>query len=207
MTLIEISIGLLILGLMTAAVVPSVRSITGAELRATAGQLAGAVRYMYGRSALTGQTCRLVFEMPRTAGALEEGDEPSGGAWWAECTESKLRLGKDLEDEDEEERPDEDMTEEERSRAALLKKAAFSGYASSEVPRTELDGLAFDSIWVAHRRERQTSGKAYLYFFPMGFTEDAIIAISDGDTIYSVQVRGLSGRVKVVKGRPEPPNS
>jgi general secretion pathway protein H len=44
-----------------------------------------------------------------------------------------------------------------------------------------------------------TSGRAYIYFFPLGQTEPAIVTLADssGETIYSLVVHPLTGRVKV----------
>lgn len=203
MTLIEISIGLLIVGLMMVAVVPSLRAVTGADLRKSVQQLAGAIRYMYGRSALSGNTCRIVMDLGAEG---DEEDEGPHGEWWAECAEGKVTLARDAREE-EEEKPQDEVSEEERVRQQILRKAQFSSFTSRDIERVRLSGLGFESVWVSHLRDKVESGRAYLYFFPMGYTEDAVIALSDGDDVYSIKVRGLSGRVTVVKGPVEVPRS
>jgi hypothetical protein len=43
-----------------------------------------------------------------------------------------------------------------------------------------------------------TEGKGYVYFFPMGMTEAAIIHLSDGkEAFYTLIVHPLTGRVSV----------
>jgi hypothetical protein len=52
-----------------------------------------------------------------------------------------------------------------------------------------------------------TSGRAYIYFFPMGQTEPAIVHLSDakGETFYSIVVHPITGRVKIYDQYVNPP--
>ena len=55
-------------------------------------------------------------------------------------------------------------------------------------------------------REPVSTGHGYLYFFPLGQTEPAIVHLSDpdGEVFYSLLVHPLNGRVKVVNSYVEP---
>ena len=82
MTLIEISIALAIATLMVAVAIPAIGNVTRAQLRQKAGQLAGAIRSMYGATALAGKCCRLVFDLDT-------------GSYQAECAKGNVTLSRE----------------------------------------------------------------------------------------------------------------
>lgn len=194
MTLIEISIALLILGLLLLIAVPSMEAVTGVKAREETGRISGAVRYLYSASALYGKVCRLVFDLDQSA-------------WWAECTGDRFTVGmeRSLGGERVEEldrgpsRSTSLFPEDEAIREKVEKRATFSEYTSEEVERRTLPNGAQLAVWSAHQTEKYTKGTAYLYFFPQGYTEKARIWVSSGhgDT-YTISVSPLNGRVSVV---------
>lgn len=203
MTLIEIGVALCVAGLMLAIAVPALSAVTRAQLRQKSGQLGGAVRSMYGAAAIGGHTCRLVFDL-------------DANAYWSECARSNVRLSKEgersqngarLATREEEllaEPQHEGLSEEEKERAALAQKSAFT--ASNDVPKTELGGsVRFVDIWVQHQPERYSSGRSYLYFWSTGLTEEASLHLAQGDDVYSLLVSPLTGKVKIVGDRVDAP--
>ncbi|MGH7822187.1 MAG: pilus assembly FimT family protein [Vicinamibacterales bacterium] len=64
-TLIELSIVVLIIGLVSALAIPRLRSVTGAELAATTRRLAHATRYLYEEAALRGNVLSLILDLDR----------------------------------------------------------------------------------------------------------------------------------------------
>ena len=62
-TLIELLIVIAVLGVLSAAAMPSIRAVTGASARAAAGELSGAARYLFDTAALRHQTCRLAIDL------------------------------------------------------------------------------------------------------------------------------------------------
>ena len=44
-----------------------------------------------------------------------------------------------------------------------------------------------------------TSGRAYLYFYPLGQTEPAVITLTDasGESVYSLVVHPITGKVRI----------
>ena len=203
MTLIEIGVALCVAGLMLAVAVPALSAVTRAQLRQKSGQLAGAVRALYGAAAIAGHTCRLVFDL-------------DANVYWSECARSNVRLTREGERSQngarvatrEEEllaEPQRDgMSEEEKERAALAQKSAF--VASKDVPKTELGGsVRFTDVWVQHQPERYSAGKAFLYFWSSGLTEEASLHLAQGDDVYSLIVSPLTGRVKIIGDRVDAP--
>ena len=200
MTLIEIGVTLGVIALMLAVAIPALSAVTRAQLRQKSGQLAGAIRSLYGSAALGGHTCRLVLDL-------------DANAYWSECAKRNVRLSREGErsqngarlPSSEEELPArESMSEEEREKLDLAKKDAFA--PSPDVPKTELGGsVRFTDAWVQHQPERYTTGKSFLYFWSGGLTEEASIHVAQGDDVYSLIVSPLTGRVKIVADRADAP--
>jgi len=200
MTLIEIGVALAVAGLMLAVAIPALSAVTRAQLRQRTGQLAGGIRSLYGSAAIAGHTCRLVFDL-------------DANAYWSECAKTNVRLAREGErsqngaripdrEESLEMRPG--MTDEDREKLELAQKSAFK--PTNDVPKTELGGsVRFTDVWVQHQPERYSTGKAYLYFWSSGLTEDASIHLAQGDDVFSLIVSPLTGRVRIVGDRQDAP--
>jgi len=64
---------------------------------------------------------------------------------------------------------------------------------------------SFVVAFTPHEPQPREDGKAYVYFFPAGITEHAIIQLSDGDDrIYSVEIHPLNGRAFIHNEAIEP---
>jgi general secretion pathway protein H len=200
MTLVEIGVALGVAALMLAVAIPALSAITRAQLRQKSGQLAGAIRSLYGSAAIGGHTCRLAFDL-------------DANAYWSECAKTNVRLDREGERSqngaripDQEESPQvrEAMSEEDREKLELAQKSAFT--PTADIPKTDLGGsVKFTDIWVQHQPERYTTGKSFLYFWSSGLTEEASIHVSQGDDVYSLIVAPLTGRVKIVADRVDAP--
>ncbi len=204
LTLIEVTIALAIAGLLVGLAIPALSNVTRAQLRQKSGQLAGGIRALYGATAISGRSCRLVFDFETNS-------------YWAECSKAAVRLDREgeksrngvrEETRDEElaasEKERSGLSEQDRARLDLLQKSAFT--PMNEVPKTKLgDTVHFADIWVQHQHERYTGGQSFLYFWPNGTSEAAAIHLSQGDDVYSLIVSPLTGRVRVVGNRLDAP--
>lgn len=201
MTLLEIGIALAIVAGLIAVVLPSLSSVARVQLRQRSGQLAGGIRSLYGTSVVAGRSCRLAIDL-------------DANAYWSECAQGSVRLAAEgersrsgaREATREEEllataaQRGDNLSDEERTRVELARKSAFA--ASNEIPKTELGGsVRFADVWVSHQPERYVSGKAFLYFWPTGVTENAAIHLAQGDDVNTLLVSPLTGRVRIVSGR------
>ncbi len=204
MTLIEIGVALCVAGLMLAVAIPALSAVTRAALRQKSGQLAGGIRALYGASAIAGHSCRLVLDL-------------DANTYWSECAKGSVRLAREGErsqngarlatKEEElvqEAAGREGLSEEDRERLVLAQKSAFA--ESNDIPKTELgSSVKFTDAWVQHQPERYTTGKAFIYFWPSGLTEEASIHLAQGDDVFSLLVSPLTGRVKVAGERVDAP--
>jgi prepilin-type N-terminal cleavage/methylation domain-containing protein len=77
-TLIELSIVILILAIVARFAIPKIRSITGAELRATTRRLAYTTRYLYEEAALSGAMFTLYLDLDRQEYWIERADPQTG---------------------------------------------------------------------------------------------------------------------------------
>src|SRR6476660_2939227 len=85
------------------------------------------------------------------------------------------------------------------------RRAKFQTFKDATLPVVTMKSTKLFDIYTARQREPYTSGKAYLYFFPDGHTERAVIRMNDGDEFYSLIVHPLTGRVEVRPGKYEIP--
>ena len=198
-TLIELVIVIALLALMVTIVVPSVANIFGANLRATTSEVAGAIRFTYDLAARKNVPFRLVFDL----------DEQ---AYWVESSSEKYLFDREKTSVSEG-RLDEDAEEEKgRSRRFVGRsyieggemwqpkgKPSFSDFAGRYTKKKPLpEDIIFQDVWVAHQKDRVSAGRAYLYCFPTGMTERAVIHIGDdAEDAYTLVVEALTGVVKI----------
>ena len=76
--------------------------------------------------------------------------------------------------------------------------ARFSAYTAEEVSPRELPAGVAVSVWTRQQRDPVESGVAYLYFFPQGYTEKAMVFLRQGDNAWTLDVSPLTGKVQVV---------
>ncbi|MCY1076386.1 pilus assembly FimT family protein [Archangium lansingense] len=226
LTLIEVSIALGIAAVLFAAVTISLGAITGAKARASAAELAGVIRSLYDTAALSGKTCRIVFDLP------DPKNEEGTTRYRAECAAGNVTTSRDREDMLKEESRaredakrgqtrsdtrrnftrgsddlpglDEILAQEE---GRVENAARFSEYTAEEVRPRELPAGVTVSVWTRHQREPAEKGVAYLYFFPQGFTEKAQVYVRQGDNVWTLVVSPLTGKVEIAGEALEVPKS
>jgi general secretion pathway protein H len=197
-TLIELVIVVAVIAVLAAAAVPALNAVTGANARAAAGELAGAMRYLFETAALRRETCRLAIDIDTST-------------WWAECTKDRFAVSREKSsalrrEEDDEDLADRFPDERDAEKRRLLARARFGQFSDRLARKRTLPGSArFDEVWSEHQREPFGKGMAYVYFFPQGRTEEARVPVKDGDTAYSVVLQPFTGRARVIHGLPEVP--
>jgi general secretion pathway protein H len=222
-TLIEIIVTLAIVGLIMGLGIKGFRSLNRSDLRAASTHLAGTIRFLFDRASTTGKTHRLVFDM-------------ENGRYWAEASDDKFYVPRDSESpeaaarreeleaqEDEEKRAKQEKEEKAKADSNYgdtsfdmskleigefkPKRARFAAFKELVYkPETLKKSTVLRSVYTPRMTDPVTAGRAYLYFFPLGQTESAILTLSDpdGETIYSLVVHPLTGRVKVYNEEVKP---
>jgi general secretion pathway protein H len=214
-SLIEIMVVIVILALATGAAIFGLRSAGKTGLRGNATQLGSAIRYCYDRAITTNSYYRMVLDF-------------DGNTYWAERSDDRMLLGREKEkspgkgqafdqetaDKDRDKQvadDDERMRERGQGLGIALeppphpKRAKFQTFNDAAIKKMSLgkDVRLFD-VYTPRQREPYKKGKAYLYFFPDGHTERALIHLSEGDNFFSLMVSPLTGRVDVKSGKLEP---
>jgi general secretion pathway protein H len=218
-TLIELIIAMTIAAVLFSGAVVGVGAITGAKAKAAAGELAGVIRALYDSAALSGKTCRLAFQ-------LSDSKEEGPTKYWAECAAGNVTTARDRDEAQRAEekrrkertsdrqpelaRPEgeptlQDLLAQEKERVEAV--AKYSLYTAPEIAPRELPSNVKVSVWTRHQREPSTTGTAFLYFFPQGFTEKAMVFLRQGNNVWTIQVQPLTGKATVFGEQLEVPRS
>jgi general secretion pathway protein H len=161
-------------------------------------ELVGAIRTLYDTSALTGRTCRLTFSLTD--------DTESKPYYQAECSEKATAIRRESSNRLELKQSTAPQTEAEKEGRqkieALLMQTDFSSHETKPRPLPPSVTL---SVWTEHQIKATTQGKAYLYFFPQGFTENAQIVVRQSNNVWTLVISGLTGKVQIVSEELRPP--
>ena len=81
-----------------------------------------------------------------------------------------------------------------RYRGAQFQRIEGARFEPRDLPR----GIRIHAIYTAHTRGRQEKGTQYLFFWPGGMTERAVVQVADPDgVVFSVVVHPLTGRTRI----------
>ena len=217
-TLIELMVALTIGVLLFSALFLGLGALSGTRARKALGELGGAARSLYDTAALSGNTCRLVFLLPK--------DDAAEFSYRAECANGPMTSSLDRDQElrqatkaavEAEKRGKRAPPGQSSSGSTLLdlldsekerveKAAAFSAFTAPQIEPRKMSGVRV-SVWTAHQRTKADSGLAYLYFFPQGYTERAQVTVRQGRNVWTLLVSPITGKTSIVDGEPEMPRS
>lgn len=212
MTLLELMLVLVLIGLAASGLTFSLGALSRASLKSAAGRLASASRYAYNRAIVQGTTTRLAFELGGNTFSIEE-------------AHGEVTLVRP----DDERAADGDGEEgSKRSGAVDPWAAARSAVedalqpnlgASPFGPITSATGKTLERyqnvelgrrvqivrLIVGHEPEPRESGLGAVHYFPSGLTEHAVVQLTDGrEGLYSVEIHPLTGRAHIYAKEYEP---
>lgn len=183
------AIGLVVVGLVTMGI----NNIRRADLKASSGMMAGAMRYLYNLAVINNTPYRLVIDMDEGAFWGEEmrTDDPCA-RYLPEAGDEDLRQDKaDSEAGQEGEDPTANTGNYARTRDNLL--------STRKLPV----GIQVTGVITAHHRAVQSEGRAAIHFFPGGYAERAMVWLGerdepdeDAEAELTLALDGLMGRVK-----------
>jgi general secretion pathway protein H len=216
-TLMEVLIVMAVIALVLMSAVRGMRSLANSDLRAASTRMAGAIRYLFDRASATGRIHRLVIDF-------------EAQKFWAEVSDDRFVIARDRETAESREKEAEQIAreEEEEKRKAenqklgasqydisqyqpqefRPKRAHFAAFKEVAVKAITLKGKAkVASLYTPRLAEPLSNGRGYIYFFPLGQTEPALVHLSDIDErkFYSLVVHPLTGRVQVLNEYIQPP--
>jgi type II secretory pathway pseudopilin PulG len=214
-TLIEALITITILVLATAVVIPSLSKTSLAELRSTAGKVAGTVRATYDRAALGGRIHRLAFDFKTQTIKVEvdnSASTSSGGLMKMVAALSNRSGAPSPQDalkglnKTEGEKGTVDTVPPPRQVLALFggsegddPSSGIGRFADAGHTLKLPEEVHLMDVWIEGMRQPIADGTAYLQFFPGGYTENSLIHLTTTDgTVFTVKVEALSGSTSIV---------
>ena len=176
--------------------------------------MAGAVRYLFDRASTTGKVHRLVLDMDK-------------GHYWAEVSDDRFIMASGRETEESRKKEADKLAKEAEDARKLLdekaglaemqarykpepfrpKRARFGAFKEMAVKAVDLKGARIADLYTPRLADPLDIGRGYIYFFPLGMTEAAIVHLTDlkRETVYSLVVHPLTGRVQIKNFYVEPP--
>ena len=216
-----------LLGLLLGSAALTISNVTRADLRSSAVRTANLIRFAFNRARMRGTYMRLTFDFKSRVMWLEESEDrvtlrkgreqhvtndASEAAKKAEAPKpSAMPLGLLPGSEGDEEGGEEDEGSFGIDTAAL-KQAYEADLAPVERAKTLFTrvkvlgkpliklrkNIGFLSVMTPRMDEPAEEGKAYIYFFPEGRAEPAIVhLINRAEDIFSVVLHPLTGRAKI----------
>ena len=209
LTLIEIFVVIAIMALVAGVAVAGSNQLPSAKLRGSATMIASAIKVGYTRATATSRDLRLVMDMDTQKIWLEQSDIPM----LVQSKGKEASLGSDPMTDKEKEA----IAEGERIvKGPVIPKPRFKAVAAWGFGDTQggkggkplQRGITFRSVQTAHDDKPRTSGRAYLYFWPGGRTERAVIQVRIGESIdddftMTLIVAPLTGKVSIKGGAVE----
>jgi general secretion pathway protein H len=203
LTMIELLVTITIIAVVSAGVIMGSGAITNSRMRGAATMITGAIRIAFTRASATSRPNRLVFDIDNGAVILEESndvvtvkkDDTAGGA--AAGTQEERDAIETAER----------IVKGPRAPRPRFKAVRALGFDDPDTSggRPIGKGVRFRKVETAHSPDGQTSGRAYLYFWPGGQTERASIQLArtsstDETEGMTILVSPLTGRVRTLSG-------
>lgn len=210
MTLIEVVIAIALVGILAGSLLFGKNMLVGSRVKSAGTLIASSVRFGLTRANATGKPTRLVIDFDKKQLSIEEassslmlrekGKDQTGGAEASTAAEAKARAEADR------------IVEGPRAPRPRFTKLAGTTGAVEELAKGRAlgDGVEIVQVRTEHDDDYVREGRAYIYFWPGGTTERAVVQLKkagDREASLSVVVSPLTGRAKIEKGAvdfPEP---
>lgn len=205
MTLIEIIVVIFVVALAASGLGFSINAVTRTSLKSSTHKFAAAAKYAYNRAVSHGTTVRIVFDLPGNSFTIEEAH---GRITLTRGSRFRKVHGVDEEDLDNEGAVDPWAIAKARLEKPLEPVIGASPFGPIEGAKgepvkrfTKIElgkKVQVVRLIVPHEPEAKESGRGAVHFFPSGYTEHAVVHLSDGgDSVFSVEISPLTGRCKV----------
>ena len=207
LTLVEVLVVVLLIAVLAGAIFFGTGAFSSSRLRGAAGLVLSGVRIGTTRANTTGRPVRLVFDLDQRRILLEEASssvmlrerEKSASAGAEAATEAEQKAVADAER----------IVEGPKAARAQFKPVKQFGFDADDpsLGRELGRDIQYRHVQTEHDEQPRSEGRAYLYFFPGGGTERAVIQLrrNEQDEGLTVVVSALTGRARIERGRIELP--
>ena len=216
---------MMVVALIATIGVKGFRTVTKGSLREGSAHMSGAIRFLFDRASITGKYHRLVIDLNEGRYWAEVSDDRFYAPNQAE-SEPERRKREEKEDAAEEEERKRKEKQQLLYGSSSSSSSSSSGASSSssfdmskmEVgefrprrarfaafketalkPVTLKKEVRIKSVYTPRMTDPVTAGRVYLYFYPLGQTEPAVITLTDksGESVFSLVVHPITGKVKI----------
>ena len=200
-TLIEVVVALALIGLIMGVAVGQMDRVFELDMKKTTNKLSSTTRYLYNKAAMEKLYIRLVLDFEEQTYWVEATADPVVVAKEEPRTFASSEEEKSGEEGEEAAPPEEEEPVFEDGVHKLKAPEPNFGAVDSHLLRpTKLpDTVFFKDLHVEHRQYPVEGGKEFIYFFPNGYVERAIINLRDeeDEVNYSLSTNPISGRVSI----------
>ncbi len=229
-TLIEVMVVIAMLGLMMGFAVRGIRSLNRTDIKSASARMAGAMRYMFDRASTTGKVHRLVIDFEQGKYWAEVSDDRYFLPRDKETSDSRAAEWERIQKEAEARQRGEVVDDKAKPKGSGLgygfgannnsydiekylpkpferKQARFKAFKETTIKPVTLKKAKLYSLYTPRLSEPMGEGQGYVYFFPLGFAEAAIVHLTDEkqEVTYSLVVHPLTGRVRIYNRYIDPP--
>ena len=203
-TLVELLLAIALMAILGGVIVSSTSMMSGNRLRSAAGLMVTAVRLAVTRTNVTGHSIRLAFDLDEQRLVMEESAERMLRVRDKDGKEG-AQAGADPASEAEKEATQyaDGIVKGPRAPRAKFTATPIGSGDDAQKGRELGRSIHYRLVQTEHDSKPRTKGRAYLYFWPGGGTERAVVQLQkgDGDEILSVLVSPLTGRAKIQRGK------
>ena len=221
-TLIEVMVALMVVALIATIGVKGFRTVTKGNLREGSAHMAGAIRFLFDRASITGKYHRLVIDLNEGRYWAEVSDDRFYAPNQAESEPERQKREEKEDAAEEEERKRQERQQmlygnnsssSSSSSASSSsfdmskmevgefrpRRARFAAFKETALKPVTLKKVRIKSVYTPRMTDPVTAGRVYLYFYPLGQTEPAVITLTDesGESVFSLVVHPITGRVKI----------
>ena len=228
-TLIEVMVAMMVVALIATIGVKGFRTVTKGNLREGSAHMAGAIRFLFDRASITGKYHRLVIDLNEGRYWAEVSDDRFYAPNQAESEpeRQKREEKEDAVEEEERKRQEKQQMLYGNNSSSSSSSSASSSFDMSKMevgefrprrarfaafketalkPVTLKKEVRIKSVYTPRMTDPVTAGRVYLYFYPLGQTEPAVITMTDksGESVFSLVVHPITGRVKIYNEEVKP---
>lgn len=178
MTLIEIMVTLAIVGLVLGITISQVGGTFDSHARQGMRELSAIIRYLYNKAASENLTMRIAFDLEKQSYVVEA----TSDLFLLESEEAKQERLKKEKEATSSLSKDTKSADGKTETSATKAEANFGAVDSHLLKPTPLPGgVFFKDVQTEHDKEPVTRGLAYIYIFPNGYVERAIVNFRNED--------------------------
>ncbi len=195
-SLLELMVVIVLLGILMVIAIPSIRSLSGTNLKNEVIRISGLMSETYARAAISGLTHRINFDLENQNYWVEEKVGNAGTVspdlGYEELMRERVKMV---------------TSEEEKDKLSefLPKFQAVPGILGEK--HTLDSSLVIYGAWTEHMEEVARSGIISIYFFSGGYTQVAFISLAkkdqEEDSAMYLALSPLTGNVEINFGEPE----